>query len=90
MEEPRITEKTSIEGIRKAVSQMQEIYPNDALIIVPEGLWKDAKTEFLDKVLEKVKEHHYLLSDKINSTDYGMFTVGIEQIIAEMKAEVEK
>lgn len=53
-------------------------------------LQKKHDSELLDKVLERVKEHHYLLSDKINSTDYGMFTVGIEQVIAEMKAGIEE
>ena len=40
----------------------------------------------IDDFVHKVKEHHYLLSDVINSTDYGMFTVGIEQIAEELKA----
>lgn len=39
----------------------------------------------LEDVMTKVKEYHYLLSDKINSTDYGMFTCGIEQAIDELK-----
>ena len=40
----------------------------------------------IDDFVKKVKEHHYVLSDVINSTDYGMFTVGIEQIAEELKA----
>ena len=40
----------------------------------------------LDDFVHKVKEHHYVLSDVINSTGYGMFTVGIEQIAEELKA----
>jgi len=39
----------------------------------------------LKDLLAKVKTNHYLLSDKINSTDYGMFTCGIEKAIAELK-----
>ena len=84
MEEPRITEKTSIEGIRKAVSQMQETYPNDALIIVPEGLWKDVKTEFLDKVLEKIRKRYEM--NWFNDLSYGE----VMGIIEEMKAEVNQ
>lgn len=40
----------------------------------------------IDDFVHKVKEHHYVLSDVINSTGYGMFTVGIEQIAEELKA----
>ena len=40
----------------------------------------------IDDFVHKVKEHHYVLSDVINSRDYGMFTVGIEQISEELKA----
>ena len=40
----------------------------------------------IDELVQKVKEHQYVLSDVINSTDYGMFTVGIEQIAEELKA----
>ena len=40
----------------------------------------------IDDFVHKIKKHHYVLSDAINSTDYGMFTVGIEQIAEELKA----
>ena len=43
----------------------------------------------IDDFVHKVKEHHYVLSDVINSTDYGMFTIGIEQIAEELKAGVK-
>ena len=46
---------------------------------------KAIRNEAIDDFVHKVKEHHYLLSDVINSTDYGMFTVGIEQIAEELK-----
>lgn len=36
-----------------------------------------------DKLMETIKNHHYLLIDKLNSTDYGMFTVGIQQAVDE-------
>lgn len=44
-----------------------------------------AYNQALEDILTKVKSNHYLLSDKINSTDYGMFTCGIEQAIDELK-----
>ena len=40
----------------------------------------------LDDFVHKVKEHQYVLSDVINSKDYGMFTIGIEQIAEQLKA----
>ena len=44
-----------------------------------------AYNKAIDDFVHKIKEHHYVLSDVINSTDYGMFTVGIEQIAEELK-----
>ena len=41
----------------------------------------------IDDFVQKVKEHQYVLSDVINSKDYGMFTVGIEQIAEELKEQ---
>ena len=41
----------------------------------------------LNDFVQKVKEHQYVLSDVINSKDYGMFTVGIEQIAEELKEQ---
>lgn len=46
---------------------------------------KQIRADAIDDFVHKVKEHHYVLSDVINSTDYGMFTVGIEQIAEELK-----
>ena len=43
----------------------------------------------IDELVQKVKEHQYvlhILSDFMNCEDYGMFTVGIEQIAEELKA----
>ena len=39
----------------------------------------------IDDFVKLVKEHQYVLSDVINSKDYGMFTVGIEQIAEQLK-----
>ena len=47
---------------------------------------KQIRADTINEFVYKVKEHHYVLSDVINSTDYGMFTVGIEQIAEELKA----
>ena len=47
---------------------------------------KQIKADVIDKFVYNIKKHHYVLSDVINSTDYGMFTVGIEQIAEELKA----
>lgn len=49
-------------------------------------IYKQIRADVIDEFFHKVKEHHYVLSDVINSRDYGMFTVGIEQIAEELKA----
>lgn len=46
---------------------------------------EESYNKALEDLLAKVKTNHYLLSDKINSIDYGMFTCGIEQIVDELK-----
>lgn len=46
---------------------------------------KQIRAKAIDDFVQKVKEHQYVLSDVINSKDYGMFTVGIEQIAEELK-----
>ena len=48
----------------------------------------DVRSDAIDDFVQKVKEHQYLLSDVINSKDYGMFTVGIEQIAEELKEQI--
>ena len=51
---------------------------------------KQIRADAINEFVHKVKEHHYVLSDVINSTDYGMFTVGIEQIAEELKAGIKQ
>ena len=51
---------------------------------------KQIRADAIDDFVHKVKEHHYILSDIINSTDYGMFTIGIEQIAEELKEGVKQ
>ena len=48
---------------------------------------KEEYNKAIDDFVTNVKEHQYLLSDVINSKDYGMFTVGIEQIAEELKEQ---
>lgn len=48
----------------------------------------EAVKEFAEKFLKKVHDNHYVLEDAINSKDYGMFTVGIEQAVNETKKEM--
>ena len=49
---------------------------------------KQIRADAIDDFVQKVKEHQYLLSDVINSKDYGMFTVGLEQIAEELKEQI--
>ena len=51
---------------------------------------KKIRADAIDYFIKKVKKHHYILSDVINSIDYGMFTVGIEQIAEELKEGVKQ
>lgn len=44
--------------------------------------------EFAERFLKIVHDNHYLLVDRINSKDYGMFTIGIEQAVDETKKEM--
>ena len=46
---------------------------------------KEKVEKTVEDTVQKVKEHQYVLSDVINSRDYEMFTVGIEQIAEELK-----
>lgn len=39
-----------------------------------------------DKFMSLIADNHYLLKDGRNSTDYGMFTTGIEQAVEESVA----
>ncbi|MBQ3543447.1 MAG: hypothetical protein IJA34_00420 [Lachnospiraceae bacterium] len=48
----------------------------------------DVIKRFTREFLEKLKKHHYLLSDRYNSTGYGMFTTGIEQAIKETEEKI--
>ena len=55
-------------------------------------------------LMKTIKQHNYLLSTRLNSTDYGMFTIGIQQavdeqptidpetlpIVQELRAELER
>ena len=53
-----------------------------------EELVTNVRNKTIDDFVHKVKEHQYVLSDVINSKDYGMFTIGIEQIAEQLKAGI--
>ena len=62
----------------------------DTIRDIHDNVAREMYCKGIDELVQKVKEHHYVLSDVINSKDYGMFTVGIEQIAEELKAgEIE-
>ena len=56
---------------------------------IHDGVAKEMYCKGIDDFVTNVKEHQYLLSDVINSKDYGMFTVGIEQIAKQLKEQVK-
>ena len=58
----------------------------DTIREIHDNVAREMYCKGIDDFVHKIKEHHYILSDVINSRDYGMFTVGIEQIAEELKA----
>ena len=53
-------------------------------------IYKQIRADVIDEFVHEVKERHYvlhILSDFMNCEDYGMFTVGIEQIAEELKEQ---
>lgn len=90
MEETKITKNTSMSGIISAVSKMQEMYPNEKLIIVSEAYWNMMKSDLLDKVVEKLKERLYYMETEEGWGGYTVTDKDIDEVIAEMKAEVSE
>lgn len=43
-----------------------------------------------DALMNLIREHSYPLTDHFNSTDNGMFTIGIQQAVDEAPAIIEK
>lgn len=74
---------------KRIVAKKDRISAIVEAVYVPDELVKQIRADAFDDFVHKVKEHQYVLSDAINSRDYGMFTVGIEQIAEELKAGVE-
>ena len=65
---------------------------NDTIREIHDNVAKEMYCKGIDELVQKVKEHQYvlhILSDFMNCEDYGMFTVGIEQIAEELKAGVK-
>lgn len=50
----------------------------------------EAIREFAEKIKGLVKQKNYLLADIHNSKDFGMFTLGFEQVIDEVVKEMEE
>ena len=71
-------QKANAEGLTNAVK-----YLNEQL----SSARAEAVKEFAERFLKKVYDNHYVLSDRNNSKDYGMFTIGIEQAVNETKEE---
>ena len=70
---------------KRIVTKRKRISTIVETVYVPDEVVKQIRADAIDGFVHKVKEHHYVLSDVIHSTDYGMFTVGIEQIADELK-----
>ena len=64
----------------------------DTIKDIRDNVAREMYCKGIDELVQKVKEHQYvlhILSDFMNCEDYGMFTVGIEQIAEELKAGVK-
>ena len=62
---------------------------NDTIKDIHDNVAQEMYCKGIDDFVHKVKERQYvlhILSDFMNCEDYGMFTVGIEQIAEELKA----
>lgn len=78
----------------ECVENHTELNVVDANVVIQNALeelqwYKSQDLIRREDIMPVVKRHHYLLSDRINSTDYGMFTGGIEQIILEQIPKAE-
>ena len=72
---------------KRIVTKKDRISTIVEVVYVPDEVVKQIRADAIDEFVHKVKEHQYVLSDVINSRDYGMFTVGIEQIAEELKEQ---
>ena len=62
---------------------------NDTIKDIHDNVAHEMYCKGIDDFVHKIKERQYvlhILSDFMNCEDYGMFTVGIEQIAEELKA----
>lgn len=66
----------------------KRVTDNLKAVLIERADHSEAVKEFAKMILKKVHANHYLLSDRNNSKDYGMFTVGIEQAVNEVKKEM--
>ena len=73
-----------VQLVNAVAKNMIEAFEN--LKIEDVNMFQLGYNKAIDDFVKLVKEHQYLLSDVINSKDYGMFTIGIEQIAEQLKA----
>ena len=81
------------EGRVLASIDMEEIIGHinlkDTIREIHDNVAQEMYCKGIDDMVHKIKERQYvlhILSDFMNCEDYGMFTVGIEQIAEELKA----
>ena len=86
--------KNALDLINRQKAEIEKLKGSTIVsnIMESQRIKREAKAEaikkFATKFLEKIHEHHYLLTDPYNSKDYGMFTTGIEQTVNESKTEM--
>ena len=90
----QITANAALDLINRQKAEIEKLKGSTIVsnIMESQRIKREAKAEaikkFATKFLEKIHEHHYLLTDPYNSKDYRMFTTGIEQIVNETKKEM--
>ena len=90
----QITANAALDLINRQKEEIEKLKGSTIVsnIMESQRIKREAKAEaikkFATKFLEKIHEHHYLLTDPYNSKDYGMFTTGIEQAVNETKKEM--
>lgn len=88
----KITSKTSFDGIKSVIAKMQEIYPNEPLMIISESYLKNMKNTFcmeLVEELEKISRSSFEVGSEANDIERKNHLLG-KSIGLDMAVEVIK
>ena len=84
-----VKSEDEIRAIMKSqMTPMVKEITNEQIDIATKLARFNAILEFAERFISLIHTHQYILCDKHNSKDYGMFTNGIEQAINETEKEM--